>query len=134
MPRTLLQTVRLPAPPERLYHMYLDSEQHTAFTGSPATITPRHGGSFRAFDGLLTGQILHLEPDQVIVQCWRSVNWTPGAIDSILVLSFWPDPDGAKVDLAHVNIDDPDFDDVSLGWPKYYWEPWRAYLLAHPQH
>ena len=54
MTRTILLAAMLPAPPERLYDMYLDPREHAAFTGSPV--------------------------------------------------------------------------DVSQGWEKHYWTPWRAYL------
>ena len=51
------------------------------------TIAPRPGAPFHAFNGMLTGTILHLEPKRLIVQAWRSVNFPPGALDSVLVLS-----------------------------------------------
>ncbi len=41
MPRTILQAASLPAPPERLWTMYLSADEHAAFTGSPVTIAPR---------------------------------------------------------------------------------------------
>ena len=56
--------------------------------------------------------------------------WPADAIDSILTLSFWPQGDGARVELAHINVADEDFAGVSQGWEKYYWTPWRAYLEA----
>ena len=38
MPRTLQQSVVLPASPARLYAMYLDPKTHAAITGEPARI------------------------------------------------------------------------------------------------
>ncbi len=35
MPRTIILAVWLPAPPARLYEMYIDPELHAAFTGMP---------------------------------------------------------------------------------------------------
>jgi uncharacterized protein YndB with AHSA1/START domain len=79
---------------------------------------------------MLSGTILHLEPKRLIVQTWRSANWPATAIDSVLTLSFWPQEDGARIELVHVNVADEDFAGVSQGWEKYYWTPWRAYLGA----
>jgi hypothetical protein len=45
-----------------------------------------------------------------------------------LVLSFWPEKPGARIELTNVNVADEDFAGVSEGWGKYYWEPWRAHL------
>ena len=53
-------------------------------------------------------------------------------IDSVLVLSFWPENDWARIELAQINVAANDFAGVSQGWEKYYWTPWRAYLLGRP--
>jgi activator of HSP90 ATPase len=130
MPKNLLLAASLPAPPDKLFDMYLDPAIHTAFTGVPVTIEPRPGASFRAFDGALSGTILHVEPKRLIVQTWRSVHFSSDDIDSVLVLSFWPENDCARIELAQINVADNDFAGVSHGWEKYYWTPWRAYLLG----
>ena len=128
MPRQIMLAASLPAPPDRLFDMYLDPGEHAAFTGAPVTITPRPGAPFCAFNGMLTGAILHLEPKRLIVQTWRSVNFPAGALDSVLVLSFWPEAGGSRIELVQVNVPEEDFAGVSHGWERYYWTPWRAYL------
>jgi len=128
MPRNIIIAASLPAPPDKLFDMYLDPAAHAAFTGFPVTLEPRARGAFRAFDGMLSGTILHIESKKLIVQTWRSANWPAEAIDSVLTLSFWSENDGARIELVHVNVADGDFAGVSQGWEKYYWTPWRAYL------
>jgi activator of HSP90 ATPase len=132
MPRNVVLAASFPAGPERLYDMYLDAKSHAAFTGAPVTIEARAGAAFYAFNGALTGSILHVEPKRLIVQKWRSTNFPDAAIDSVLVLSFWPDGEGARIELVHVNVPEEDFAGVSEGWAKYYWNPWRTYLDSHP--
>jgi activator of HSP90 ATPase len=133
MPRNLVVAAALPAPPQTLFDMYLNAEAHAAFTGSPVIIEPRAGAPFRAFDGAIWGTILHVDAKRLITQTWRSVNWPEDAMDSILVLSFWPQGDGARVELVQVNVADEDFAGVSHGWEKYYWTPWREYLQKWPR-
>lgn len=130
MPRNVIMAASLPAPADKLFDMYLDAPTHAAFTGLPVTIEPRAGGTFRAFDGMLSGKMLHIEPKQLIVQTWRSVNWPATAMDSVLMLTFWREKDGARIEIVHVNVADEDFAGVSHGWEKYYWTPWRAYLTS----
>ena len=132
MAKNILLAASFTAAPDRLFEMYLDARSHTEFTGAPVMIEPRAGAVFSAFDGMLSGTILHVEPKRLIVQTWRSKNWPAGAMDSVLVLSFWPEPDGGRIELIHVNVPDEDFAGVSQGWEKYYWTPWRAYLESHP--
>jgi hypothetical protein len=45
MPRTITMAVDLPAPPARLYRMYLSPAQHAAFTGAPVKIAARSGAA-----------------------------------------------------------------------------------------
>ncbi|MEK6236870.1 MAG: SRPBCC domain-containing protein, partial [Planctomycetales bacterium] len=90
MPRNVILAASLPASADRLFDMYLDPRAHAAFTGSPVVIESRRGASFSAFDGMLTGTMLHVEPKRLIVQTWRSANWPSESMDSVLTLSFWP--------------------------------------------
>jgi activator of HSP90 ATPase len=130
MPRTIILAASLPATPDKLFDMYLDAEAHAAFTGLRVILEPHRGGVFEAFDGMLSGTILHLEPKTLIVQTWRSGNWPLTAMDSVLMLSFWPAEDGARIELVHVNVPEEDFAGVSQGWEKYYWTPWQDYLIG----
>ncbi len=133
MPRNVILAASLPATADRLFDMYLDPKAHAAFTGAPVTVEPRAGAPFSAFDGTLSGTMLHVVPKRLIVQAWRSANWPADAIDSVLTLSFWPEGDGARIELVHVNVSDEDFAGVSQGWEKYYWTPWREYLHKNPK-
>lgn len=130
MPRNIIMAASLPATPDKVFDMYLDAAEHAAFTGLPVTLEPHAGGAFRAFDGMLSGKILHIEAKTLIVQTWRSANWPLTAIDSVLTLSFWPADDGVRIELVHANVPDDDFAGVSQGWEKYYWTPWKDYLIG----
>jgi uncharacterized protein YndB with AHSA1/START domain len=128
MPRSIHLAASLPAPPDRLFDMYLDPIRHAAFTGQPVSIAARAGSVFRAFDGALQGIILQVVPKRLIVQSWRAAHWKADDLDSTLILTFWPERRGARIELVHVNVADHDFAGVSQGWENYYWGPWREYL------
>lgn len=131
-PRTVHLAVKLPALPGALYDQYLNSKTHAAITGAPVSIAPRAGAKFRAFGGVLQGTILQVVPKRLIVQSWRAKShWKATDIDSTLILTFWPDGRGARIELIHANVADHDFAGVSQGWEQYYWAPWRKYLLEH---
>ena len=122
--------VDLPGSPARLYRMYLDPKQHAAFTGAPVKIAARAGATFEAFGGALSGTILQIVPNRLIVQSWRSKNFARRDLDSTLVLSFSPIKGGGRIELTHVNVANGDFAGVSEGWSKYYWVPWRQFLTS----
>jgi activator of HSP90 ATPase len=135
MTRTIQLAATLPASPERLYDMYLDPELHSAFTGAPVTISSQPGSAFSAFEGALSGSMLDAHPKQQIVQSWRSTNFSAADPDSVLVLRFGRSGEGGsdegRIELVHVGVPDSDYAGVSQGWEKYYWTPWRSYLLQH---
>ena len=128
MSSTIQQTVTLPAGAARLFEMYLDPVAHAAFTGAPVTIGAQPGSEFRAFNGALSGRVLHVVPHRLIVQSWRASHWSPHDLDSILVLSFRPAGPAGRIELVHANVADHDLGGVTEGWEKHYWTPWRRYL------
>jgi activator of HSP90 ATPase len=130
MTDAIQQTVEFEASPKTLYSLYIDSAKHTKTTGAPAKVSAKVGGVFRAFAGALSGKNLLLVPGKMIVQSWRSTSFKKSDPDSILVLTFSKTATGARVDLVNVNVPEHDHKGVTNGWPKYYWNPWRAYLAA----
>ena len=128
MPRNITMAVDLPASPARLYRMYLDPKQHAAFTGAPVSIAAKAGAKFEAFGGALTGTVLQVVPNRLIVQSWRSTHFGRRDLDSTLVLAFSPVKGGGRIEITHVNVAEIDFAGVSEGWSTYYWVPWRKYL------
>ena len=130
MTPTIQQSVQFACSPKELYELYMDSAKHSAATGSPARISRRAGGKFTAFGGALSGRNLFVAPNRMVVQAWRSTSFKRGDPDSILVLEFSKTAGGSEIDLVHVNVALHDHEGVKKGWPKFYWEPWKAYLAA----
>ena len=128
MLKTIEQSEFFAAPPAEVFRIFINARKHAAMTGAPAIIQARPGGEFRAFDGLLTGTILAIVPNRLIVQQWRSCNFRKADIDSTLILRFTPERRGCRIDLVHVNVAEQDHDGVTRGWEKYYWTQLRKYL------
>lgn len=130
MGRDIQQSVELPASPEALFEMYVDAKQHSAFTGSEVTVSCEPGSRFSAFGGALSGRMVATVPGRLVVQTWRSTSFDLDDPDSILVLAFSEAASGGRIDLVHVGVADGDYEGVSEGWRKFYWDPWRAFLEA----
>lgn len=124
----ITDTVLLPASSDRLFAMYLDPKEHSAFTGHPVSIDAQPGSTFEAFEGQLSGQILQVIEPRLIVQLWRSTQFRDDDPDSTLILTFSTEGDEGRIDLVHLDVPDHDFEGVTEGWGKFYWEPWREYL------
>ena len=133
MRSVIQQTVVLPAAADVLFEMYLDPRAHAAFTGFPVTIGAEPGAGFRAFGGQLSGTILAVVRPRLILQSWRSTKFAADDLDSTLILSFTPEGEGGRrgrgrIDLLHLDVPEHDYQGVTDGWPKHYWNPWREYL------
>jgi activator of HSP90 ATPase len=124
----LEQSVTFNAKPMELYRMFMDSALHSAATGMPAKVSSKVGGQWSAFGKMLVGRNLALLPGRMIVQSWRSSQWKKDDPDSVLVVSFQKQGKRTTLHLTHVGVPKYDYKGVTKGWPKYYWQPWKAYL------
>jgi len=120
----------LPEAAKMLFEMYMDPAIHEAITGGLVTIAADTGAEFRAFDGVITGQILVVVAPTLIVQSWRSTVFHIDDQDSTVILSFTPEGREGRIDLVHLDVPEHDYMGVTEGWEKYYWTPWRRYLQS----
>lgn len=130
MRNTICKTVVLPASPAELYEMYMDPEVHGAFTGAPAKISEEAGSAFEAFGGLVKGVTLQAVRHRLVVQSWRSVNFSKGDPDSLLIVSFTPEDEDGRIDVVHLDVPERGIQDVSGGWESRYFAPWLEYLRS----
>lgn len=117
-----------PVSPERCYRAWLNSDEHSAFTNSPAQIDPRIGGSFTAWDGYIYGTIAILEPEHHIVQRWRTTDFAEDDEDSILDITIVPDEIGCRLILTHSHLPEGREEEFEDGWVNYYLAPMAGYF------
>ncbi len=86
---------------------------------------PEPGGSFTAFDGTLTGTILHVVQSKLIVQTWRSATFKENDPDTTLILNFSTVGGKGRIDMVHLDVPAEDYIRIKNGWNTYYWQPWR---------
>jgi hypothetical protein len=122
------QSIVLPAAAAALYETYVDPIRHAELTGAPVEIGVQAGTPFRAFNGAITGTMLCVRPPLLVVQSWRSINFHDTDPDSTLILAFVPQGHDARIELLHLDVPEQDYQSVTLGWEKFYWDPWRRFL------
>ncbi len=64
----------------------------------------------------------------MIVQSWRAGTWKKSDPDSILILLFREAGRGRQIELIQANVPGHTYALIKKGWPKHYWNPWKAYL------
>lgn len=128
MKESIELSVVLNASHENVYKAWLDSDEHSKFTGSEAIIDPKINKKFSAWDGYITGSNLALEPYKRIVQKWRTTEFDKTDEDSILEVLFVEQGDKTKLILKHSNIPEGQGDDYKKGWKDFYFKPMQKYF------
>ena len=127
--KTIEQTVTFNASPHDVYEALMDSEKHSLFTGAKASISREVGGSFTAYDGMLSGTILELVPDAKIVQTWRGSDdgWVPGHY-STATFSLEAIDGGTRLTFVQTGVPEQSLEQISEGWQTYYWPKMKQML------
>src|SRR5215468_4056184 len=107
MSNSIRQEVDIKASPKRIYDTLLDAKRFSEFTGAPAEIDPKSGGTFSCFGGVITGRNIELLPGQRIVQAWRVSVW-PDGFYSIVKFELQPQGSQTRLVLDHVGFPEGD--------------------------
>ena len=118
----------IPAKASDIYEAWLNSEGHTAITGSPAQVDGKVGGKFTAWDGYIFGTTLELTPNQRIIQSWRTSEFPDDAPDSRVEVLFEEVPGGTKITLTHSDMPEDQVESYKQGWDDFYFKPMKQYF------
>jgi activator of HSP90 ATPase len=121
------QEVDLKAAPQRVFDVLLDAKQFAAFTGLPAEIDQKAGGTFKTFGGLVEGRNVELITGQRIVQAWRPASWDSG-LYSIVHFELKPRDSATLLIFDHTGFPEGDYDHLLFGWNTRYWGALKKYL------
>jgi activator of HSP90 ATPase len=118
-----------PASPQEIYSTWMSSKGHSAMTGSPATVSPKVGGEFDAWDGYIHGKNLELESGKRIVQSWRTSEFSADEPDSQIEITLEAVGKQTKLTLKHTGLP-PHGRQYEQGWVESYFEPMKEYFSS----
>lgn len=124
---SLHQEVDLPASPDRIYHLLLDSKEFAELSGMPAEIEGVAGGAFAMFGKVIYGRNVELIPNERVIQAWGDTGWGSG-VYSIARFELKKQGSGTRVTLDHTGFPEGSYDHLYVGWKGHYWEPMRKYF------
>lgn len=130
MPESLKFTLNLPVSTERVYRAWFDSYEHAQFTGKPAQIEARVGGTFSMLDSYIQGKTLVMTPFSHIVQAWRTADFPAGSPDAQIDLKLEPTCLGAELTLSQTGIPDGQSKKYLRLWEVDYFRPLLGYFEA----
>jgi activator of HSP90 ATPase len=120
----------IPADAKSIYTSWMSSKGHTAMTGGAASVTPRAGCKFSAWDDYITGKTLELEPPSRILQSWRTTDFAEEEPDSLLEVLMEDARGGTRVTLNHSKIPSGHGAEYRKGWIDFYFKPMKEYFGA----
>ncbi len=121
------QEVHFDADPARVYEALADSRKHAAFTGAPAEISREAGGPFSTHGGVISGRVIELTRNRMIVEAWRVKGWEEG-LYSIVRYRIEPKGSGTLLVLDHDGFPEGERDHLAAGWRSMYWEPLEKFV------
>ncbi len=130
MSKIIHQEVVFKADPKHIYELFMNSQQHAAFTGGGAAEISREvGGAFWCHDGRIVGRNIELVPNKRIVQAWRVKDVWQDGIYSIVKIELKEEGGNTRLILDHSGVPEEKITDIESGWQKRYWEPLEKYLI-----
>lgn len=124
---TLTTTIKTTA--KQIYKSWLSPQRHTKMTGGTAFVSDKVGDGFTAWEGVITGKNLELEPYHRIVQSWRSNKFEPSEEDSQIEVLLSEGDNETTLTLKHTNVPESG-EHYKQGWEEHYFEPMKRYFEA----
>ena len=118
----------IPATPQRIFSAWMDSAEHSAFTGDEAVVVPEVGGEHQSAGGYIKGRTLELNEGSRIVQSWRTTEFPAESPDSRVEITLEPTLGGTLVTLLHTDIPVGQGDRYRQGWNEYYLSRLKTYF------
>ena len=115
--------------PEKLYDAWLDSDQHSKMTGSPANVSDQINSDFQAWGGYISGKNLELDSGKRILQFWRTSEFSNEEVDSKIEITFVAENSGTKLSLRHWDLPEHGAQYES-GWQESYFDPMKDFFKA----
>ena len=125
---SLKLSITLPVKADKLYKAWLDSKEHSEFTGAAAKASKKANGKHSAWDGYITGKNLELKAGKKIVQSWRTSEFPDDAPDSTLEITFEEKAGKTKLSLYHHGLQKGDAKKYTRGWKDFYFTPMKVYF------
>lgn len=118
----------IPATPDEVFAAWMDAKKHAAFTGAAARVVARAGNRHTAWDGYIHGWVLKVGPGRRATFAWRTTEFAPDDLDSIVELAVLRAKEGALVKVNHWEIPAGQGERYARGWEDYYFEPLKKYF------
>lgn len=129
---TIIQNVVFKnATTKQLYDLYMDPKLASLIAGSPVKIAEKPGSKMEAWGGYITGKILQVEKNRLIVQSWHGSDWKKEE-NSVFIISLEQKGKNVELNAIHANVPEEHAGHLGKGWYDHYWNVWKQYIAGKP--
>ncbi len=125
---SLKLSITLPVKAEKLYKAWLNSKEHSKFTGAEAKASAKVNAKHSAWDGYISGKNLELKANKKIVQSWRTSEFPEDVPDSTLEITLEEKAGKTKLSLYHHGLQKGDAKKYTQGWKDFYFTPMKQHF------
>lgn len=126
--KTITQTYRIKASPERVYEALTNPKDIEEWSGSGAKFEAKEGGKYTMWDNWVKGTILESEPPEKLVQTWEPSDWEPQKEPSIVTFALHEKGGETEIEFEQTNVPEEQYKGTSEGWRDYYLGAIKDYL------
>ena len=128
MGKTIKQTLLFNASAGDLYEYLTNPKKLSKITGSKATNSMKEGGKFSAWDDYIFGENIQLVPGKRIVQKWACADFPEGSFSKVTYELKKKSEKQTELVFTQTEVPDDLYEDLSIGWNEFYWQPIKDYL------
>lgn len=118
----------VPVAPTTLYFAWLDSDQHSAMTGSAAKLSNEVGQKYTALDGYVTGKLITADLGRRMVMSWRTPDFPRDAADSRVEVNLEALGPSTRVTVIQTEIPEGQSEQYRSVWNDKYFTPMRNHF------
>ncbi len=130
MTYSLRLSFTLPVPKREAFALLTDARKIRAWSGQAGRVRPEIGGTFRMFDGWVTGFVLAYQPGKHLAYTWLPADWKKGTAPSIVVYRFEAKGKGSRISIRHAYLPTKAaLRSHKTGWHDHVVDPLKSYLI-----
>ncbi len=122
------QVATIAGTPAQVYKALMSSKGHAAFTGAPAEVSAKIGGTVSAYGDYILAINLALTPGKLIVQAWRASDWPVDAWSIATFRLAAARGGNTKLTFTQTGVPKKALKGIAQGWHDFYWKLLDAYL------
>lgn len=127
--KTIKQQLTFNTSAPELYEILINPKKLSKIIGGKVSNDQKNGGKFSAYDDYIFGKNVELVPGKKIVQKWSCADFPEGHMTDLTIELKKITDKQTQVTMTQENVPDDFFEDISLGWNEFYWEPIKDWLL-----